>query len=380
MIYSKRYVLNTVFLIVAFCYVCAGQAISKDCQDAFSETSSISKKISELQSDSNPENKQKALKFFEEHNIENFIVHKSLLKLLRTEILEEIRQIAVSTLVKRKQELNKMFRRDLNPLRDMYISTMITQIEKGLTRALRNDPSSKVRVFILAQENYIFDYKTQRYLVQLLSGNDLSVRQAAEERLRAILTYHLKTIDQESLDRQTADTFIRIAMIDVLSDEKLQYHPLLHRYLFDLLQNNANTRIRMVALELLNIIYSIESLRLEQLDRLQAEISLSGFTDGMNYSKWSKSKYRKARSRVQSVVGYIQSTLMNMIKSEIESGSEMNALVVIHCIQFLEKIYILNNDVSALLKKLITDDSINIAIRDSAQQVLDNLSSNRYSK
>ncbi len=262
----------------------------------------------------------------------------------------------------------------MDPLSSMYINTMITQIEKSFNRALRNDPSTKVRVLILTQEDYIFDYKTQSYLVQLLSSNNLSVRQTAEEYLRAILVYHLKTIqDQESLDRQTTDPFIKVGMIDVLSDEKLQYHPLLHRYLFDLLQNNTNTRIRMVALELLNTIYSIESLRLDKLDRLQAEISLSGFMDGMNYGKWSKNKYRKARSRAQSVVRYIHRTLMNVIQSEIESGSKINTLIIINCIQFLGKMNILNNDVSALLKNLITDDSINIAIRDSAQQILDNL-------
>ncbi len=108
MLYSKGYVLNTVFLIVVFCYVCAGQAISKDCQDSFSEKSNISQKISELQSDSNLKDKQKALKFFEEHNVMNFRIHRSLLNLLRTESLAEIRQIVVSTLVKRKQALNKM--------------------------------------------------------------------------------------------------------------------------------------------------------------------------------------------------------------------------------------------------------------------------------
>ncbi len=360
MFHLKGY-LKTFLPLAVFCYAYFGQAVSEDCQTSFFKYVNADQMVSRLQSSRDLQYKEQALKFFETRSLSNLNVHMFLMGLLKREPSAELRQAIVYTLAERRNALNQKISLERNPLKIGYSRVMIGQIEKSLKRALRDDPSTDLRISIIDQEPYVTDHRMQEYLVQFLDDTNVDVQNAVQQRLKSILSFYLERI-KGSIENVANSPRLGRSSISYLARKELQYDPLLHESLSHVLQKSASKKAHSVALDLLNIIHSIESLKLQLLHKVQQEA-----VSDVHVSGWAVSKH-KFQKRAESTIRYIQRTLMDVIQGEIEGRSSL----VISSIQILGKTSIFDRDIERLLKDLSEDDS-HIRTQNVAQRALDEL-------
>ena len=219
---------------------------------------------------------------------------------------------------------------------------------------------------MIESEDYKYDYRAQKYLVQLLADPNERVRNIAESRLKEILNFYWQEI--EIFDQQEVLRSAYGELTLSLIEKEGIYGPLLYRDFSNMLKDSSNDlQIRMTVLEFLKLICAIESSRLQFMDEI---VNLD---PSNKKTERFLEKVRAVKNRAESAIRGIQKTLMDVIARE----NEISFHLIIASIEFLGAIAIFNHGARVLLEDISEDESIFNRIRQSVQEALNQMEANK---